>query len=254
MIGKHLSATEPFHKQINIFWKPSFTFKEGFLFFIFIELTGTDMIEAILKGLALGLILTLSVGPVIFTIIKQSVNNGKEGGLSFVAGVWLSDVVLVVLSNAFSEWVTAVLQYKKAIGYTGSIFLIAMGIYYVFFKKVKLRSENEGIVQRFRKRDFLKLCISGFAINTLNPSVIFFWLLNATAFAVTHTLRQRIIIFSICVAFNIAADIGKVFMAGKLRERLNLRNMTIINRLSGTILIGFGLALFYGALFLVNKQ
>src|SRR5215210_6478602 len=127
------------------------------------------MTEALLKGLVLGFILTLSVGPVIFTIIKQSVNNGKEGGLSFVAGVWLSDIVLVVLSNAFSEWVTAVLEYKKAIGYTGSVFLIAMGIYYLFFKKVKLKSETPGSDTRFRKRDFAKLALSGFAINTLNP-------------------------------------------------------------------------------------
>jgi threonine/homoserine/homoserine lactone efflux protein len=212
------------------------------------------MTEAILKGLALGFILTLSVGPVIFTIIKLSLNNGKEGGLSFVAGVWISDILLVVLSNAFSEWVTKVLEYKKTIGYMGSLFLVAMGIYYVFFKKVMLRTDAGGNVVRFRKRDFLKLCISGFAINTFNPSVIFFWLLNATAFAITHDLRQRIIIFSICILFNIAADIGKVAMAGKLRQRLNLRNMTIINRLSGSILIGFGLALFYGALFLVDQS
>jgi len=45
------------------------------------------MTEALLKGLALGSILALSVGPVIFTIIKQSLNNGKEGGMSFVAVV-----------------------------------------------------------------------------------------------------------------------------------------------------------------------
>jgi threonine/homoserine/homoserine lactone efflux protein len=210
------------------------------------------MTKAVLEGLALGFILTLSVGPVIFTIIKQSLNNGKEGGLSFVAGVWLSDILLVVLSNAFSEWVTAVLEYKQAIGYIGSAFLIAMGIYYVFFKKVKLRTETTGITTRFRKRDFAKLCASGFAINTLNPSVIFFWLINATAFAATHTWRQRIMIFSICLAVNIAADIAKVAMAGKLRDRLNFRNMTIINKLSGSILIAFGLALIYGSSFLTE--
>ena len=212
------------------------------------------MTEAILKGLALGFILTLSVGPVIFTVIKLSINSGKNGGLSFVTGVWVSAILLVVLSNAFSEWVTAVLAYKQAIGYMGSTFLIAMGLYYVFIKRVVLRNDSSGNVSRFRKRDFAKLFLSGFAINSFNPSVIFFWLINATAFAATHTLRQRIIIFSICVAFNVAADIGKVAMAGKLRTRLNLRNITLINRVSGTILIAFGLALFYGALFLVDNH
>ncbi len=37
-----------------------------------------NAIEAIIKGLAMGLLLVISVGPVIFTVIKQSINNGKE--------------------------------------------------------------------------------------------------------------------------------------------------------------------------------
>lgn len=59
------------------------------------------MLDAILKGLGLGLILALSVGPVIFTVIKQSINNGHRGGFSFVAGVWISDIFLVFLSIFF---------------------------------------------------------------------------------------------------------------------------------------------------------
>src|SRR5215212_8214028 len=118
------------------------------------------MLDALIKGLALGLILALSVGPVIFTIIKQSLNNGREGGLSFVAGVWMSDVLLVILSNAFSEIVSVALEYKKAIGYVGSGFLVAMGIFFVFFKKVSLRRDADGRNLRFRKRDFAKIFAS----------------------------------------------------------------------------------------------
>jgi threonine/homoserine/homoserine lactone efflux protein len=38
------------------------------------------MFEAVLKGITLGLLLTISVGPVVFSIIKQSLNNGHRGG------------------------------------------------------------------------------------------------------------------------------------------------------------------------------
>src|SRR5580658_8577528 len=111
------------------------------------------MIEAILKGLALGFILALSVGPIIFTIIKQSLNNGHRGGFCFVAGVWMSDIILVILSNVFTELVATLLSYRRDIGYAGSVFLIAMGIYFVFFKKVHLSTDSEGNLTRFRKRD-----------------------------------------------------------------------------------------------------
>ena len=97
------------------------------------------MIEALLKGFAVSLLLIFTVGPVIFTIIKQSINNGRVGGLSFVAGVWLSDLLLVIVSNVFTEWVSQLMDFKIAIGLTGSFFLIAMGIYYLFFKKYILR-------------------------------------------------------------------------------------------------------------------
>jgi hypothetical protein len=46
------------------------------------------------------------------------------------------------------------------------------------------------------------------------------------------------------------ADILKVIMAGKLRKRLTLHNISVINKISGTILIGFGVALLYGVFYL----
>ena len=61
------------------------------------------MMDAILKGLAISLLLIFSVGPVVFTIIKQSINHGRKGGFSFIIGVWISDIIWVVLSNGFSE-------------------------------------------------------------------------------------------------------------------------------------------------------
>jgi threonine/homoserine/homoserine lactone efflux protein len=209
------------------------------------------MTEALLKGLALGILLALSVGPVIFTVIKQSINNGYKGGLAFVAGVWISDIVWVVLSNAFSEMATQLLTYKKAIGYGGSAFLIGLGIFYVFFKKINLTSETAEV--KISKKGYAAIVVAGFLINTLNPSVILFWIANATVLAVKHSYEERVVIFSVCLLFNIMADILKVVGAGKLRQRLTHRNISIINKLSGTILIGFGMALLWGILAFSDK-
>lgn len=207
------------------------------------------MIEALLSGLGLGLVLALSVGPVIFTVIKQSLNNGREGGFAFVIGVWVSDIVLVTISNIFSELVHTLLIYERLIGFIGSVFLMAMGIYYVFFKKVMARDAAGANVAVFGKRDFLRVALSGFFINTLNPGVFIFWLGAATAFSAKYAFDLRVVLFSACIALNILADIGKVLMAGRLRNRLTVHNISIINKISGSILIAFALVLFWGALF-----
>jgi threonine/homoserine/homoserine lactone efflux protein len=211
------------------------------------------MTEAIIKGLGLGLILTLSVGPVIFTILKQSINNGHKGGFSFVAGVWISDLFLVILSNMFTEIVRQLMEFRSLIGYIGSAFLVAMGVYYAFFKKVKIKTEDFQNIPSFSKSDFAKTILSGFFINTLNPSVIFFWLINATAFAATHSIWHRTIIFSVCLGINMIADVFKVMMAGSIREKLTVHNISLINKISGTILMIFGLALLYGVIFIEPK-
>jgi threonine/homoserine/homoserine lactone efflux protein len=207
------------------------------------------MWHAVVNGITLGLVLMISVGPVIFSIIKQSLNNGREGGFSFIAGVWLSDILLIFVSNVFSELVTYMMEYRKFLGIIGSIFLLLMGVFYVFFKKIKLQNPDGGLI-KFTRARFVKIFVSGFLLNTLNPNVFLFWLGTATAFASEYSFNERIIIFAICFVIIITADIFKVLMAGKLRTRLTLHNISLINKISGTILIGFGIALLVGSMFI----
>src|SRR5450432_1928161 len=211
------------------------------------------MVEALLVGCVLGFFLVISVGPVIFTIIKQSLNNGIKGGFSFVAGVWLSDIILVVASNMFTVLVSDVLSYKKIIGYAGSLFLIGMGAYYLFLKKVSLRTDAEGKELRFRKRDAAKIFISGFLINTLNPVLLLTWFLYALAFSIKYTIDQRIVIFATCILINIGSDIAKVLLAEKLRTKLTIHNISVINKIAGTILIAFGGFLLYETIFHLDR-
>ena len=210
------------------------------------------MLESVLKGLALGFALALSVGPIIFTIIKHSLNNGHKGGFSFVAGVWVSDILLVVLSNTLSAAVSLLDTHEKIVGCLGGLFLVGMGVYFALFKKVTMQDPDKADA-RFRKRDMARLFASGFIINTLNPGVIFFWLGNATLLAVNHTMQERILIFSVCLLVNMSADVGKVMMAGKLRNKLTYKTLSVVNKISGTLLIIFGLALAYGVIFLNKK-
>lgn len=212
-----------------------------------------DAIEAILKGLAMGLLLVISVGPVIFTVIKQSINNGKGGGFSFVAGVWISDFLLVILSNLFSELVTTIMDFKMQIGVAGSTFLIGMGIFYIFFKKVHLHPEDISLPP-LKSSDHAKIVLQGFLLNTLNPAVIAFWLTTATAISVSHSVRDRIIIFATALVVNMTADVIKVTLAGKLRKKLTVKNIRVINRISGLILLIFGTVLLFGVLIFLRKM
>jgi threonine/homoserine/homoserine lactone efflux protein len=199
------------------------------------------MIEALLKGLAVSLLLVFSVGPVIFTIIKQSITNGKAGGFSFVSGVWLSDILWAILSNAFTSLVAELLHFQRQIGFFGGLLLIVLGVYYLFFKKIKLN--EEGLI--IKSSSHLKLFTSGFLLNTLNPGLIIFWLTWATAFS-GYTWAQRIIIFSTCIIVNIGSDVLKVLLAHKVSDKLTPKNISFISKILGLLLVVFGAALLLG--------
>jgi len=211
------------------------------------------MVDALLKGLAIGLLLIFSVGPVIFTIIKQSINHGRRGGFSFVIGVWISDAIWVILSNGFSEAIKTLLHFKIPIGIAGCAFLIGMGIYFAFIKKIKPRKLQEPteiagdiITPAGKKTNYFAILSSGFIINTLNPAIISFWVIMAASLASVYSFYDRIIIFSTCLGINMLADIGKVMGAGYIGKKLSDRVILLINRVSGILYLLFGISILIG--------
>ena len=204
------------------------------------------LIAALLKGLVLGLMLSISVGPVIFSIIKQSLNHGHKGGFAFIAGVSASDITIVIIANLFTVMFEGLLDYKVPIGIGGSSLLIALGIYVTFFKKITVDSKGLQVIE-METHHYVKIFLSGYFMNLLNPSVIGLWILTSTSLLVeTHT--YRFIVYTTCLIIVAAFDFIKVMLAGRIRSKLTPHNIHLINRISGMILIAFGVALIWGIL------
>ncbi|MEI2747609.1 MAG: LysE family transporter [Ferruginibacter sp.] len=210
------------------------------------------MTDAILSGFLLGLALVFSVGPVIFTIIKLRINYGVASAFYFISGVWLSDLLWVLTANVFGDLLGALIVYKKAIGLTGGLFLIGLGIFYLFIKKYHSKEElDKGV--RIAGTTHVKLFITGFLINTLNPGVIALWFAAATK-SLSNTFNERMVIFAICLLLNMSADIIKINLAGRLRKKLTDKNISIINKISGLLFLAFGVALMIGVLFATSSN
>ena len=211
------------------------------------------MIEAIITGLTLGLLLAISIGPIIFAIIKQSLNNGYKGGFLFVAGVSSSDVLLVIVCNLLSSLFDQALKHQIIIGLSGSAFLLVIGIYTLFLKKVII-DDNGGLQEKaFNKKRIAGIFLAGFFMNLLNPGVFIFWLaatanVHAQMVGQYHPIRYLVTVYTVCLGFVLVTDIAKVLMAGKIRPKLTPHNLHIINKISGIVLVVFALALAYASL------
>lgn len=208
------------------------------------------MLDAIIRGALLGLYLAVSVGPIVFTVIKQSLDHGWRGGLAFILGIFAVDLFLVICCNAFSHFFSILLKYKEPLGIAGSILLTAGGVYYLFFKKVETVAQGKEIVVAGHGY-YARLFLTGAIMNMLNPGIIAVWFTTATAF-VLYTIKQRIVIFGLALLIALSADVLKVLFADKLRRKLTLGTMRKINKINGFIILAFGIVLFI--LMMVGKK
>jgi threonine/homoserine/homoserine lactone efflux protein len=211
------------------------------------------MIAPILKGLLLGFILSISIGPVIFAILKQSLTNGRNAGFAFVAGVSFSDISLLVICNVFTALFTIVLSHKSIIAMVGAGFLLIMGLYTLFLKKIKLENVGEHSVKEMKPRELVGVFITGYLMNILNPNVFLFWFawtaaIGTSASETKDPLIYKLLVFGTCLLFVLLSDLAKVVLAGSLRPRLTEKSLIWVNRISGIIILIFSAALFYSAI------
>jgi len=146
------------------------------------------------------------------------------------------------------------MAHKTAIAIAGSIFLIVLGLYTLFFKKIAVSNESSLIDREYKTHHYIGMFFSGFLINILNPAVFLFWFawtaaIHADAESTPNPAQYQFIVFATCLLFVLLTDLMKVFMAAKLRKQLTPNVLRIINKISGIILIGFGISLIGGVLF-----
>ena len=213
------------------------------------------MWSVLLAGLGLGLFMSISVGPTIFAIIRYSINYGWRAGISFVAGVSVSDIIYVGLANQATTWLGGVMKHFDWIGYIGSGLFIIMGLY-GFFKKIKV-TRNRGDDTKVSSRDYLKIAGSGFLMNTFNPGVIITWLTAVAAVSNFESEKYTngqggyyaLVFFGSCLGLVLSFDLIKVFLAQTLRKKLTPRNIIYLNRISALCILALGVFLLLKVIF-----
>lgn len=199
--------------------------------------------DAVLKGVAYGLVLAVLVGPVFFTLIQTSIERGFRSGVYVAVGISLSDALCIgVAYLGISNWINSP-HFRVYLSYVGGAILLAFGVYYLFIKTRKPVIFNP---EHIEERSPLRLMAKGFIINGFNPMVLFFWIATigvATA-QLGYTSHARAVTFFVSIVITVfLTDVTKAKLSDKLRVLLTARTMKIMNLLVGLVMFGFGLKL-----------
>ncbi len=200
------------------------------------------MFEAILLGLGAGIISSFLTGPVFFAMIKTSIEKGFMAGFSLAMGVIISDIILIALVLFGSQFLVYQESFDKYIGIFGGVFLLVVGIYYLF-SKVSINYENNKIM-KISKRGYL---IKGFLMCILTPSTLMFWIIVSGIISVklNNRLNEKLFCFFIAMATQLAIDSLKSYYSSKLRYHIKESTLSKLNKVAGIIIIAFALWLIY---------
>lgn len=126
----------------------------------------------------------------------------------------------------------------------GGGILIVFGAF--FFKKHEVKTEQTIDIQNQLPSPKL-MVLKGFFLNLFNPSVWLLWLTNVTVTSKTvdYSLFKMLIFFFIVLAAVLSVELFKVKLSGKIKHYLTDKVMNIVNYITGTALIIFGVILIY---------
>ena len=189
----------------------------------------------IFKGLLIGLGTAFVVGPVFFTLLKNSIQVTKFNGFLTAFGILIRDILVALICLLFSREFLANYVNQTSFQLIGAMIIAFFGIA-ILYKPIQIAS-NPGQTSKSKS---IKPLAQGFSINFINPSVFLIWIGFITLAEQTYTEQIEVYKFIIGILLGIfSTDLLKVLGASFLTKYLNQRNLDLLSKVIGILLLVF---------------
>ena len=203
------------------------------------------MSELVLKGIVTGLILSIMLGPAFFVLLETSIRKGIRAALAFDAGIIIGDIIYIIIAYVFIKQVAALSS-----GTDNALIKIVGGVLFIvfrlimFFKKISEKKFEEESKKFRNSKDYWLLFVKGLILNLANPLIIFYWFsvmaLGKTANKDAFTGLDMFFYVSIILFTFFTVDVLKIIGAKRLRPFITNNVLKSLNRITGSVLLGFG--------------
>lgn len=208
------------------------------------------MIKLALDAVAFGLTLAVvfGFGPVFFTLLQTSIDQGFRQAAWLAFGVMLNDLMIVSLCVLTSVQVVAEDDQEMLLFSLGAgIVLILVGLYTFMKGRGRVVPAKGGQAIPVREvRDPSRGIVyvgKGFVLNVLNPFVWIFWFgaVAVTAGNFDGDKPRTMLFFAVTLLTSFACDLLKAKGSTFLKRFFDDRRIRILNEAIGAALMVFGL-------------
>lgn len=190
--------------------------------------------SAILIGILLSLIL---IGPVFFMLLETSVSRGWKAAIVLDLGVISADVFCILIAYFGSKDLALAIQNNPSIYIFGGFFILIYGLI-MFISKPNFKMRNLNLVNQ----NYFKTFMNGFLLNILNIGVIVFWFFIVSTIVIQYPREEDTLLYmGIVLATFFIIDLGKIFLAQKVKDSFTVRRIFWFKKTIGFILMIFGI-------------
>jgi len=192
--------------------------------------------------LATAMVLLAIPGPAVLYVVTRSIEMGRAGGVSSVAGITTGTVVHVTLATAgLSSLILASTVAFDAVKYVGAAYLVFLGIRRLVTRKEETLDGDRA--PRTRRRAYTQ----GIVVNLTNPKTIVFVFAFLPQFVdvnAGHVWLQVLVLGFSFAGLGFLSDSAYALAAGTVADRLRgSRGIARFERwFGGSVLVGLGVA------------
>ena len=208
------------------------------------------------NALLIGFFMAFMIGPVFFMLLQTSILKGARAAIIFDLGVVFGDITFILIAYYGSRSLLEKIKDDPRLFVLGGVVLIIYGLITYFDKENKKDAlENSNIMNVPIRNNYLKLFIKGYFLNFINIGVLGFWLGTVLVIGPSLKMNQTAIFsyFGTILIGYFLTDLGKIFLAKKLKSKMTPAVIYKIKKIMGLLLIICGVFLILNG-FIPNER
>lgn len=199
------------------------------------------IIDILLRGLTVGVLSSITVGPVAVLCIKRTLNKSRHSGFVSGLGVACADALLAIIAFFFYAILhSQIEQYKHILSIVGGLFVVIVGVV-IYLQKPSKKVNIDGTVQNTPWRDFASMF--GFTMAnfiTVIPYILaFFAMFGVSSHQGSHDVASLLSSLLIIGGFLGGAILWwflLTLLISLFRRSFRPHHMRTINRIAGIII------------------
>ena len=192
----------------------------------------------LLKGILIGFLVSIPLGPIGILVIQRTVNKSRLAGLMSGMGAALSDTLYAVIAGFSLTFIIDFIRENELLFQAfGGVVVLALGIHIFFKNPVTDLRRN-----RLKGNTHFQDIISSFLVTFSNPLTVFVFLAVFTSSGVVINMEKPYHSFFVILGIFSGAFIWWFSLSGVVsifKHKFNLRILWWINKTAGILIVLF---------------